>query len=93
MVVEASVAVQRGIEVGAFRRGARAGVRLTAPERSEVVRAVWRPFLHHHALPGSGMGLAVARGMANFLGVSLELREDDSSPGQMSLVMLTHVAG
>jgi hypothetical protein len=85
--------VHHGVEIGAFRRGARAGVRLTAPERSDVVRSVWRPFLHHHALPGSGMGLAVARGIANFLGVSLELRDEEATPGLTSLVMLTHVAG
>lgn len=93
MVAEASAAVHRGVELGTFRRGARAGLRLTAPDRSEAVRSVWRPFLHHHALPGSGMGLAVARGMANFLGVSLELRDDEARPGLASLVLLTHVAG
>jgi signal transduction histidine kinase len=93
MVAEASAVVQRGVEIGEFRRGARAGIRLCAPDRSEVVRSVWRPFLHHHALPGSGMGLAVARGMANALGVSLELRDDDSRPGIVSLVLLTHLAG
>ncbi|MFM7686543.1 MAG: sensor histidine kinase [Actinomycetota bacterium] len=92
MVAEASSAVHPGIEVGTFLRGARAGLRFTAPDHSEVVRSVWRPFLHQHALPGSGMGLAVARGIAGFLGVSLELR-DDTRPGCVSLVLLTHIAG
>lgn len=93
LLAEASVAAHHGVEVGAFRRGARAGIRLTAPEHSDVVRSVWRPFLHHHALPGSGMGLAVARGMADFLGIALELRDDDGRQGLMSLVLLTHIAG
>lgn len=93
MIIEASVAEQKAIELGSFRRGARAGVRLSAPERSEVVRSVWAPFVRHQALPGSGIRLAVARGMANLLGVSLELRDDPSLPGWKSLVMLTHVAG
>jgi hypothetical protein len=93
MLAEASVAAHRGVEVSAFRRGARAGFRLTAPDDSDVVRSVWRPFLHHHALPGSGMGLAVARGIADFLGIALELRDDEARQGLMSLVLITHIAG
>ncbi|MEY4175912.1 MAG: hypothetical protein RI900_3077 [Actinomycetota bacterium] len=93
MLAEASVAAHRGVEVSAFRRGARAGIRLTAPDDSDVVRSVWRPFLHHHALPGSGMGLAVARGIADFLGIALELRDDEARQGLMSLVLITHIAG
>lgn len=91
LVAEASAAVQHGIEVALFARGARAGIQFVAPADSPVVDAVWRPFLHSHAIPGAGMGLAVARGMAGLLKVSMELREHPD--GRAALVLLTHIAG
>jgi len=93
LVAEASVAVQPGIEVKSFGRGARAGIQFVVPRESSLVESVWRPFLHSHTIPGTGMGLAVARSMAAMLKVSLELREGVDLADTVSLVMLTHIAG
>ncbi|MEY4339320.1 MAG: hypothetical protein RLZ14_1170, partial [Actinomycetota bacterium] len=93
LVAEASAAVQQGIEVKTFARGARAGIQFVVPSGSAVVESVWRPFVQSHAIPGTGMGLAVARSMAALLKVSLELREGVARDDTVSLVMVTHIAG
>jgi signal transduction histidine kinase len=93
LVAEASIAVQRGIEVTAFARGVRAGIQFVANADSPVVDAIWRPFLHSHRIPGSGMGLSVARSMASLLKVSMELREYTDGSARVALVLLGQIAG
>jgi signal transduction histidine kinase len=77
LVAEASMGALAGvpIEVMPFVRGTRAGVQFVTLTESPVVQNVWDPFVRSHTIPGSGLGLAVARGMAKALDLVVDLRE------------------
>ncbi len=89
LLAEASVAVADGrpIEVAPFVRGTRAGVQFVAAAGTPVVEALWLPFVRSHTIPGSGLGLAVARSMAKALEVAVEVRESTADPAVVRLVL------
>ncbi len=77
LLAEASVAVAGNvpIEVVPFARGTRAGVQFVVATDAPVVEALWTPFVRSHTIPGSGLGMAVARSMARTLDVAVEVLE------------------
>jgi signal transduction histidine kinase len=91
LVAEASLAgdPDEAIVIAPFARGTRAGVQFVTPLSSSVVDSVWRPFVSSHTIPGSGLGLAVARGMAKALDVVVELRDVPGDLPRTALVLLT----
>jgi hypothetical protein len=91
LLAEASLAVQEQseLEVAPFARGTRAGVQFLTAANADVVGSVWRPFVDSHTIPGSGLGLAVARGVAKALDVTVEVREVDSDVPRVALVLHT----
>ena len=76
------------LEIGPFVRGTRAGLQLVAAPGAAMVDEVWYPFVGSHIIPGVGMGLAVARGLANALGVTVEVRRFLGVADRLSLVMM-----
>lgn len=89
LLAEASLAVDvdGGIELGEFVRGTRAGLQFVAAADAPVVRTLWAPFVESHTIPGSGLGMAVARSMARTLDVLVELRPmpDDATRSRLVL--------
>ena len=92
LLLEASVGVcgETVLEMSAFARGTKAGLRMAAPSGCPVVAEVWRPFAESHVIPGEGLGLAVARGLAEALGIAVEVRTSD---GQSALLLLLDPVG
>ena len=92
LLVEASIASCFGdaLEVGPFVRGAKAGLQLTAPSTCPVVDEVWQPFASGHLVPGAGLSLAVARGLVQALGITLEVR---AAEGRSALLLLLDPVG
>ncbi|CAB4364264.1 MAG: hypothetical protein F2681_09140 [Actinobacteria bacterium] len=76
------------IEIGPFVRGTRAGLQLVVAAGAAMIDEVWYPFVGSHTIPGVGMGLAVARGLANALGVTVEVRPFMGAADRLSLVMM-----
>ena len=71
-------------------RGAKAGLQLTAPSTCPVVDEVWQPFASGHLVPGAGLSLAVARGLVQALGITLEVR---AAEGRSALLLLLDPVG
>jgi nitrogen-specific signal transduction histidine kinase len=86
------VAEGHRIVVAPFVRGTRAGVQFLTPTISPVTEALWQPFVASHTIPGSGLGMAVARSMAKALEVSVELRDVPDHPEHTRLVLTLPVA-
>ena len=78
-----------GLEIAPFARGTRAGVQFLTASHADVVESLWRPFVSSHTIPGSGLGLAVARGVAKALDVTVEVREVDGDVPRAALVLHT----
>ncbi len=78
--------------VGPYARGTRLGVQLVMGADSPVVETVWLPFVRSHTIPGSGLGLAVARSMAKALAVDVEVRPVATDASLVALVLLVHSA-
>jgi signal transduction histidine kinase len=91
LIAEASLAAvpASSIELAPFARGTRAGLQLVTTSDAMVVTSVWGPFVSSHTIPGSGLGLAVARGMAKVLDVAVEVRDVPGEVSRTALVMLT----
>ncbi|MFZ4719493.1 MAG: histidine kinase dimerization/phospho-acceptor domain-containing protein [Ilumatobacteraceae bacterium] len=88
LLAEASLAIaDGGIEIGEFVRGTRAGIQFVADASAPVVRALWVPFAQSHTIPGSGLAMAVARGMARTLDVLVEVRPVADDPSRSRLVL------
>jgi signal transduction histidine kinase len=90
LVAEASLAARpdEPLAIGPFFRGTRAGVQIVTRRSSPVVDELWRPLVSSHSIPGAGLGLAVARGMAQALDVTMEVREVPGDADRAALVLL-----
>jgi signal transduction histidine kinase len=90
LVAEAALAARpdEPLAIGPFFRGTRAGLQIVTAAESPVVGELWGPLVGGHSIPGSGLGLAVARGMAQALDVTMEVREAQGDPGRAALVLL-----
>jgi signal transduction histidine kinase/PAS domain-containing protein len=90
LVAEASLAARpdEPLAIGPFFRGTRAGVQIVTRSSSPVVGELWTPLVSSHSIPGAGLGLAVARGMAQALDVTMEVRDVPGDPERSALVLL-----
>jgi hypothetical protein len=90
LVAEASLSARpdEPLAIGPFFRGTRAGLQIVTAAESPVVTELWGPLVGGHSIPGAGLGLAVARGMAQALDVTMEVREAHGDPGRAALVLL-----
>jgi len=90
LVAEASLAARpdEPLAIGPFFRGTRAGVQIVTRSSSPVVGELWTPLVSSHSIPGAGLGLAVVRGMAQALDVTMEVREVPGDSDRSALVLL-----
>jgi signal transduction histidine kinase len=90
LLAEASLAAGAGppIDIEPFSRGTYAGVQFITAAASPVVEMVWQPFVSSHTIPGSGLGLAVARSMASALDLTSEVRVVPGDSQRTALVFL-----
>jgi hypothetical protein len=90
LVAEASLFARpdEPLAIGPFFRGTRAGVQIVTRSSSPVVDELWTPLVSSHSIPGVGLGLAVARGIAQALDVTMEVREVPGHVDRSALVLL-----
>jgi signal transduction histidine kinase len=90
LVAEASLAArpEQSLAIGPFFRGTRAGLQILTSAESPVVEELWKPLVGSSSIPGAGLGLAVARGMAHALDVTMEVRDVAGDPARSALVLL-----
>jgi K+-sensing histidine kinase KdpD len=90
LVIEACWAArpEQPLAIGPFFRGTRAGLQILTPAASPVVEELWAPLVSRGSMPGAGLGLAVARGIAQALDVTMEVREVPTDSARSALVLL-----